>query len=146
MLVKDIMTKNVITVNNDTTLKELTRIISTYRINGAPVVDRDGILIGVITMTDLLRILRHICFWDEVSGREKQEGNIPQIKDALCKEKDRAIVGSKMTTSVYTVKETDTVDYVLQLMCKYDIHTIPVVNDGKLVGIVGATDIVNSCI
>jgi CBS domain-containing protein len=146
MKVKDVMSTNVITVNPDTNLKELAKVIYTNRINGVPVVKSDGSLVGVITMTDLLQILKHICFWDEIGNVESDESSVVSIKEALQKEKDKAVVGAKMTKTVHTVKEDDSVDFVLRLMCKYEIHTIPVVRDGKLVGIIGASDIINSCI
>lgn len=144
MRAKEIMTRDVIAVTTATTLKELARIVSIHRINGVPVLDEKGNLEGVITQTDLLRILRHICFWDEM-GEERSP--MLSVKESLTREKDKAVVGTKMTKLVHTVKEDDEVDHVLRLMCRYDIHTIPVVNaNGKLVGIIGATDIVNHCI
>ncbi|MCU0666872.1 MAG: CBS domain-containing protein [Candidatus Omnitrophica bacterium] len=149
MLVKEIMTRDVITVTQKTTLKELAKVINSNRINGAPVVDEiDGTLIGVITMTDLLRMLKHICFWDEIGARDNSQAGVlgVDIKDALLKEKDKAVVGAKMTKVVHTVEEDDSVDEVLAMMCRYNIHTIPVVKNHKVVGIIGATDIVNYCI
>ena len=146
MLVKEVMTKDVISVTPSTTLKDLAKIINKNRINGVPVVDDvDGSLIGVITMTDLLRILRHICFWDEIGNRDNLQAGVfgVDIKEALLKEKDKAVVGSKMTKIVHTVEEDDSVEEVLMMMCHYNIHTIPVVKNRKIIGIIGATDIVN---
>jgi len=142
MKVKDVMTTNVITVPETMPLKEFAALIKKHRINGAPVVDESGALVGIVTMTDMLKILRDIYYWYEV---EKLKPGIG-VKDALEKEKGSATVGSKMSTALRTVKEDDPIEVVLQLMCKHNIHTIPVVKDGKLVGIVGATDIVHICV
>lgn len=138
MLVKDIMTRNVISVKPGASLRELTRILTDYRINGVPVVEDDGNLVGIITMTDLLKILRDINYWD---GIEKLKPDVG-IKDALLQEKEHVTVSRKMTTMVSTVLEDDPVDRVIDLMCKHNVHTIPVVKNNKLVGVVGATDIV----
>lgn len=139
MLVKEIMTHDVVTVKPETTLKELAKVIKEHQINGVPVVTADGALAGVITMTDLLKILKDINYWDSI---EKIKPGIG-VKEAFIREKEQATVGKKMTRQVSTVCEDDSVDHVVDLMCKHNIHTIPVVKDNKLVGIIGATDIIN---
>jgi CBS domain-containing protein len=139
MKVKDIMTKNVITVKPETTLKELAKIIKTHRINGVPVVDEGDTLVGIVTMTDMLKILRDIYYWAEIEKAKPGLG----VKDALIEEKNNATVQTKMTTGVYTVSEEESVEDVVEIMCKRNIHTIPVVKEKKLIGVIGATDIVN---
>lgn len=141
MLVKEIMTRNVVAVRPDTTLKELTRLLIDNRINGVPVVTGENRIAGVITMTDLLKILRDINYWDSI---EKIKPGIG-VKEALVKEKEYIIVEKKMSRNVSTVSEDDSVDHVIDIMCKHNIHTIPVVKDDKLVGVIGATDIVKIC-
>ncbi len=140
MLVKEIMTRNVVTVTPNTTLKDLALILKEHRINGVPVVSRDGTLVGVITMTDLLKILRDINYWDQVEKIRPGMG----VKDALLKEKEEATVDKKMSKGVNVVTEDDSVEYALDLMCKHSIHTIPVVKDNKVIGVIGATDIVKA--
>lgn len=143
MLVKQIMSKKVIAVNAHTKLRELARIFKRHRINGVPVVDNKGAVIGIITKTDLLRMLKDIHFLKEVEDRSPQHR---AMKECLIKEKNRATVRMKMTKQVWTVEEDSTIDYVLELMCKHNIHTIPVFRNRKMVGIVGATDMLNACI
>ena len=55
--VKDIMTKDVITVPPDFTVEETAQVLQKNRISGTPVVDADGKLVGTITQTDLFRVL-----------------------------------------------------------------------------------------
>lgn len=55
--VKDIMTRNVVTVLPDFTVEETAQVLQENRISGAPVVDADGRLVGTITQTDLFRVL-----------------------------------------------------------------------------------------
>ena len=139
MKVKEIMTKDIITVTPNTALKDLASIIKKHRINGVPVVDEEGNLIGIVTMTDMLKILYGIYYWDEIEKAKPGLG----VKDALIKEKENATVGEKMSTSVRTVQEDDDLEVALKMMCKHDIHTIPVTKDKKLIGVIGATDIVH---
>ncbi|MBU1852864.1 MAG: CBS domain-containing protein [Candidatus Omnitrophica bacterium] len=138
MKVKDIMTKDVITVTHKTSLKELVSILKEKRIHGVPVVGEDGVLVGVITLTDMLKILQRIVYWEDIEQLKPGIG----IKDALVRQKEDTSVGKNMTTSVNTVTEDEPVEKVLELMCRHNIHTIPVVKENKLVGIIGATDIV----
>ena len=141
MKIKEIMAKNVITISPKASLKELATLIKKHRINGVPVVDEEGALVGVVTMTDILKILHDIYYWAELEKVKPGLG----VKDALEVEKEKATVGEKMSTSLRTLKEDDDVEKALKLMCKYGIHTIPVVKDKKLIGVVGATDIVHIC-
>ncbi len=78
-------------------------------------------------------------YWDTI---EKIKPGIG-VKEAFVREKEKATVGKKMTKQVTTVLENDSVEHVVDLMCKHNIHTIPVIKDNKLIGIVGASDIVN---
>jgi acetoin utilization protein AcuB len=55
--VKNIMTRDVITVPPDFTVEETTLVLQKNKISGAPVVDSDGQLVGTITQTDLFRVL-----------------------------------------------------------------------------------------
>lgn len=138
MLVKEIMTRNVVTVRPNVTIKQLIDILSQHRINGVPVVDGGGDLVGVITRTDLLRMLKDINYWGAIEKVKPGMG----VLDALLKEKESLTVSKKMTNAVDTVSEEDPIERVVDLMCKHSIHTIPVVKDDKLVGVVGATDII----
>lgn len=140
MLVKDIMTSDVVTVKPDTSLKELAGILKKHRINGVPVVNEDGSVEGVITMTDLLKILKDINYWDNI---EKLKPGIG-VKDAFLREKEHATVAKKMTRQVSTISENDSVEHAVDLMFRQNIHTIPVVKDDKLIGVIGETDIVSA--
>jgi CBS domain-containing protein len=102
-----------------------------------PVLDEEGNIFGVITMTDLLKILKDIHFWDNI---EKSEPEI-RIKEFFLHDKDSATVAMKMTKQVAVVSEEDPIEHVVDLMCRRDIHTIPVVKEDKLIGIIGAADI-----
>ncbi|OIO35491.1 MAG: hypothetical protein AUJ74_05815 [Candidatus Omnitrophica bacterium CG1_02_44_16] len=139
MLVKEIMTKEVVTIRPEATLAEAVRFLKQHRINGIPVVTDGGVLVGIITMSDLLRLLRDINFWNKVEQARPELS----IKDAFLKDKEQAIVEKKMTHGVVTVKENEMVERVLDLMSTRNIHTIPVMRDDKLAGIVGAMDIVS---
>ena len=141
MLVKDVMTKSVITVSPDTPMKTVGRLFKEKRISGLPVMDSSGELIGVVTVTDMLKMLNDIYRWSELEGGDPDLGISKEFED----EKAKATVEKTMTRRVFTVEEEMDVREVLRLMFDQNVHTIPVTNDNELVGVVGVRDIIAAC-
>ncbi len=140
-MLKEIMTTDVITISPETTLKEVGEILKRNRVSGLPVVDKDGTVVGVITLTDMLRILDQIYHWKEIERR------VPEIKlsDMFEKEKTEAKVKSIMTKDVLVLDEGAPVEEIMRLMFDRKVHTIPVTRNGKLIGIVGKRDLISAC-
>lgn len=141
MFVKEIMTKEVITVSPDASLKEIGEILKEKRISGIPVVDENGNVVGIVTLTDLLRILDQIYKWKEM---EKRVAGL-KLSEMREEEKSKAKVRDIMTKDVFTISEDGTIDDVMRMMFGKGIHTIPVIKDGKLVGIMGKRDLIDAC-
>lgn len=141
-MVKDLMTKTVVTVGPEVPLKEAVKILKEKRISGLPVLDKTGIVIGVITISDVLKML------EQIYGLKETEKKSPDLKlsDMYEEEKASAKVGDVMATEVYTVQQEDSLEKVMRLMFHNKVHTIPVVDDnGKLVGVVGKRDMMYAC-
>ena len=141
MLVTEIMTKDVITVSPDASLKDVGEILKERRISGVPVIDEKGNIVGIVTLTDMLRVLDQIYKWREMERR------IPDLKlsEMFEKEKSEAKVRNVMTKSVYTLDENQTMEDVMRMMFDKKVHTIPITKDGKLLGIVGKRDLISAC-
>ncbi len=142
MLISEIMTKDVVSVSPEDSLKDVGMILKEKRISGLPVIDKEGKVVGIITLTDMLRILDRIYRWREV------ERKVPELKfgGMFEKEKSEAKVKDIMTKTVFTLEEDKTIDNVMEMMFTRGVHTIPIINkDGKLVGIVGKRDLVYAC-
>ncbi|OQX81780.1 MAG: hypothetical protein B6D56_01515 [Candidatus Omnitrophica bacterium 4484_70.1] len=140
MLVKEIMTREVITVSPDDSLKNVGEILKEKRISGLPVV-KDEKIVGIITLTDMLKVLERIYKWKEL---EKREPGLA-LSEMFEKEKADAKVKDFMSKEVLTLNEDDTIEEVMRLMFARGIHTLPVVKEDKLVGIVGKRDLVYAC-
>ncbi len=140
-MLRDIMTTDVITISPETSLKEVGEILKRNRVSGLPVVDKDGAVVGVITLTDMLRILDQIYHWKEIERR------VPEIKlsDMFEKEKAEAKVRSIMTKEVLVLDESAPVEEIMRLMFDRKVHTIPVTRNGKLIGVVGKRDLISAC-
>jgi CBS domain-containing protein len=141
MLIKEIMAQNVITVAPDTSLREAGKILKEKRISGIPVIERDGRLVGVITITDILKIVKEIYQWQQI---EKSSTGL-KISDLIETQSLNKKVGDVMTKSVFTLEAGRDVNELMRLVFTKNIHTIPITENGSLVGVVGKHDLVGSC-
>lgn len=141
---KDIMTEKVITVSPSTTIEELARVLMKNQISGAPVVDEGGNLIGIVTENDLitqnkrLHIPTILRLFDAFIplGTSRLEKEIKKITATT--------VGEVCTKKVITVQPETPLDEIATIMTEKKIHLIPVIKEGKIVGIIGKRDIIKS--
>lgn len=144
---KDIMTTKIITTRLETTVAELAELLTANNIGGAPVVDDRGGLLGVVTENDLIdqkkkvHIPTVINILDSViylENPEKMEKEIMKIAGLT--------VADIYTTGVLTVEKQTTLDEIATIMSEKNVHTLPVIDDGQLVGIIGKHDIIKTLI
>jgi len=141
----DIMTTEIITVKKDTSLKVLARILYKNHINGVPVVDDDGQLIGIICESDLIRkdqklhIPTVVAIFDVVFYLERPKKFVEEIQRI-----NATTVEDLYTKEIITVDEKTPIDEIATLMTKKKIYTIPVVDGDRLVGIIGKADLIRT--
>ncbi len=116
MIARDIMTHGVRTIHPNASTQEVARLLSQERISGVPVVDANGKVIGIVTEADII-------------SKVNREG--------LC-------VADIMSHEVIAVGEETAVSEIATLFTEHKIKRVPVLHDGKLVGIVSRADIVNA--
>ena len=139
----DIMTKEVITVQEDMTIEALGRIFIEKRISGAPVLDNKGKLVGVVTENDLVRknSRLHIPTVVRIFDAFVPLGSTDRVEEEI-----RRISASKVSEicsrTVVTVAPDATLQDVSSLMFEKGVHLIPVVDAGRIVGIIGKIDII----
>jgi CBS-domain-containing membrane protein len=140
----DIMTKDVITVKNETTIEELARLLIDHKISGTPVLDDDNKMIGIVTENDLIKknkrfhIPTIVRLFDAYflldSGKVEDE-----IKKMVA-----TTVGEICTKDVLSIAEETTLEEIATIMAEKHIHLLPVLRDNEVVGIVGKADVVRS--
>ena len=145
--VKDIMTKELITVSPETEIIQATKLLLENRINGIPVTDETGKLVGILCQSDLIAQQKKLpipSFFTFLDGLITLT-SIKQIEKQV--QKIAAItVGQAMTPNPVTVQTDTDIQKVAALMVDKNFHTIPVVDKGTLVGIVGKEDILKTLI
>ena len=147
-LVKDIMVREVITIQKDASVEELSELLVKNKISGVPVIDSDGKLVGIATEGDLiikdsdLHFPRYFKLLDSIIYLE----SLNKFKKSLKK-----FLGTKvedvMTAEIKTVKEETPISEAANIMIKYNVNRVPVLDSkDELVGIVTRADIVGSMI
>jgi CBS domain-containing protein len=143
--VADVMTRDVITVTPETPLRELAKILSEKHINGVPVVDDQGNVLGVVSETDLvnqnkpLHIPTVFVILDSV---------IPLENPWRLQKEFKRLTATKVediySKPAVTVSPETEISEVAQIMSTRKLYTLPVLDGGKLVGVVGKEDIIRS--
>jgi CBS domain-containing protein len=142
LIAQDIMTTNVITVSPKTEITQAAQILIDNHINGLPVVNDDGKLIGVICQSDIIAQQKKIpipslfTFLDgyiALSSMKHLEKEVRKIAATT--------VVEAMSPDPIAVEPDSSLETVATLMVDRNFHTLPVVSAGRLVGILGKEDV-----
>jgi CBS domain-containing protein len=125
--VRAIMTADVFTVNEKDALKDVVALLRKHKIRHVPVVSGD-VVTGIISRTDINRLTFGALF-------ENQEGSDEAVLEMLS-------VPQVMTSKPKSVSSEDNIRDVAEIFANEEFHALPVVDEGKLVGIVTTTDII----
>mgnify|MGYP002639821050 CR=1 FL=1 len=125
--VSKIMSTNLITVNLTNNLVEAEKLFNENSIRHIPVVNGDDI-IGILSLTDLLRVSFVDAYGTDESNVDTAIYNMLSIEQV-------------MVRKPISVSSTQTIKEVVEILAKNEFHALPVVDKGKLVGIVTTTDI-----
>lgn len=142
---KEIMTRDVCTVHEDTELKELAALFVEHNYKTLPVVDDTGKLVGVISQTDLieqdkpLHIPTVISLFDWVIYLESPKVFSDEVRKVSARK-----VGEICAREVVTCTPETPVEEVASLMVEHKIHLLPVLEGEQLVGVVARLDIIRS--
>jgi CBS domain-containing protein len=143
--VKDIMTTEVISVSPETEITNAAKILLENRINGLPVIDAFGRLVGIICQSDLVAQQKGIPVPSVFTLLESfiPLTSIKRIDKEM--EKIAALtVKEAMTLEPVTVSLETDIEDIAKLMVDKKYHTLPVVEGGKVVGIVGKEDVLKT--
>jgi CBS-domain-containing membrane protein len=144
---KDIMTRDVITVELDMEVVHAAKLLLDHHINGLPVVDKEGNLKGIICQSDLVVQQRKVplpSFFIMLDSFVPLAS--PRNIEKELKKMSALTVRKAMTTNPVTIGPDTDLEDIATLMVKHTIHTLPVVEQGKIVGIIGKEDILRTLI
>lgn len=147
------MSGYVVTAGESETLSDVATKLSKHRVSGLPVVNSQEELVGVISESDIIRRFTYLV--TESTGRKLLStfAESVDLLSVLCKtdqEKGEivftslreTVVSEVMTTRVIAAEPDDTIQRIAELMTTNNVNRVPIVEHGKLIGIVGRADIV----
>jgi len=145
MIAKDVMTKDVVFVGPDSSTRTVAELLSARGISAVPVVDAAGSLVGMVSEGDLIGR-------DDINWRERRDWWLTLLADGEAlhpdfleslRKPDRA-VRNVMASPVITVAENAGLPEIAKLLISHHIKRVPVVRDGRVVGIVSRADLVRA--
>lgn len=142
MLAKDVMTWNVVTARPEHTVLSTVRKMIDHGISGMPVIDASRQVVGIVSEADLLRRSEIGTEKPRTAWRRFLAGPGKLAEDYVRTHGRK--VGEIMTVPVETVTETAPLEDIVAMMEKRRIKRVPVVRDGKLIGIVTRMDILRA--
>jgi len=139
------MTTEVITTAPDTPVAEVAALLDKHRISGVPVVDKEDWVVGVITQSDLVDRARDLELPPTISLFDlrlvlETPGHFKKRLEKML----GTTVAEVMTSEPIAVSPEATVSQIADVMAKQKVHTIPVVERGKLVGVIGKIDLIQA--
>lgn len=145
LLAKDIMTYDVLTIDVSASIRDLLKLLADKRITGVPVIDREEKMVGMVSMRDLIR--------EEVRtlGANLEYQEIYELFSSALNTEEAEGVSFKhlwveeiMSRRLYTATESTPVNEICTIMHTHRVHRVPILRDGKVVGIVTATDVIGA--
>lgn len=144
MKASDVMTRGALTVAADDTVEAAARLMLSHRISGLPVVDAAGALVGIVTEGDLLRRTE--------IGTERQRGRWLELllgpgrlaADYVLSHSRK--VGEVMTAKIIAVAPEAPLAEVVRLMEQHHVKRLPVIAEGRLVGILSRANLLSALI
>ena len=152
MSVKNVMTRDVITVKASQKTRDAWLVMMESSISGTPVVDDNGQLVGILSSTDIFKaILNRV-----VKARSLREA-IGQVSDSDTAEKEeirelilaiRAVIDSPVSSvlpkeqKILSLSPEDSMDRAIKMLAEHNVNRLPVVKENRVVGIVTRQDVI----
>lgn len=126
MRAKDLMRRDVFTIREDDSVESLLEVLVGEHLHGAPVIDEDGKLVGVVSQLDV--------FFGTMTREGGTGSRVPKSLEGL-------LVKDIMTSPAVSADEETELPALCRMMHKLRIHRVPIVNEGRVTGIVSSLDI-----
>lgn len=144
---EDLMTRDPIRVHPDTDISEAIHLLLEKNINGIPVVDQEDNLVGIICQSDLVAMQKKIPL---PSMFTVLDSILPLGSTAKMDREIKKIAATRvedaMTPDPLAVKRNTSLEDLAEIMVNQKYHTLPVTEEGRLVGVVGKSDVLKTLV
>jgi CBS domain-containing protein len=144
MLAKEIMRRKIISVDPSLTLQELAKVLQVNGITGAPVVDENGAVLGVVSQTDIVRSRRNDS--EGIPLYHREVDGAPLSLGVHFEGNDRTRVEQIMTRDAISFNEETPVEKLADAMLERRIHRVLITRGDQLVGIVTTMDLLGALV
>ena len=140
MKISELMTKEAMVIRDSVPIQKMAKLFRKHEITGAPVIDDDGELVGVVSMTDLAR--RRTEQLAEAEGSDYYLN--PSWGTVHLPETDPSeeLVRDIMTCLIICAEEDDDIERAADLMVNHGIHRVVVTKNDKVTGVITSSDLV----
>ena len=139
MLARDLMTSPVITIREDDTVADAAKLMLDKDISSLPVLDGSEKLVGILTHSDFGLSPKFRPLVDNIYSL-LGSSTTPEHLEETAHHVGNRRVRQVMRRNIITVSEDASIEHIARLLLRYQIHRLPVVADGQLVGIVTRHD------
>jgi CBS domain-containing protein len=143
VIAADVMSSPAISVTPETNMAEIASLLASKHFSAVPVCHPDRTLAGLVSESDILKPFRESVrakrdWWLGViaEGEELPQDFLDYIR------RDTRTAADVMVRQVFTARETATLPELAEMMIKHGIKRVPILRDGKLIGIVSRADLV----
>lgn len=142
---QDIMTRDVITVAPGTEIGQAAKLLLEKHLNGLPVLDQEGRLVGMICQSDLIFQQKKIPIPSVFTLLDSLIPlSSPRHIDKEVEKMAAITVEQAMTADPISVTPETPLEEIATIMVRENVHTLPVVEGGRLVGVVGKEDVLRT--
>ena len=146
MVVKDVMSTDIVTINPESTLIELLEKYEQFRHHTLPVINRAGDLVGLVDLTDIMKYFmpHNPSLSRLLKGAHFYHGHEADILETEVTEEliSELRVEDIMTNNIIPIEPHETVSKARSVMISHDINYMPVVDESRLVGVITLCDII----
>jgi len=142
LIARDLMTREVVSIPPTMPVSSIARLLAERGISAVPVVAPDGRMLGIVTELDLIRRLS--------SAEDRQPGWLNRLIGNRDRDAERyaqvhgMLAEDVMTRNVISVEEDNSAEHIAHLMEERGIRRVPVLRNGRLVGIVSRADLLQA--
>jgi CBS domain-containing protein len=144
MKIRDVMTRDVVTITPNVGIQEIYRLFCKKGFGGLPVVTKEGRVVGMVTKNELLAVIlpdyfgmiENFLFIDDFGALDKELDSLPELNLFLAED--------LMVRNVITIDANASLLKAPVLMHKHNIKHLPVTEEGRLVGIITRSDILKA--
>jgi CBS domain-containing protein len=146
MKAEQFMTREVVVVETDTTVEEVARILVTQQINAVPVIDANRAVVGMVSLNELFPKAKDMRFsGNRLALLFNTLVNVSDLPDFYWAARHTSVT-EVMSRDFAVVQVNDDMEQIAALMAYNNYHTLPVVRDNKLVGIISRSDLIRIAI